>query len=79
MICSVQLHSESFKLRMYFSGESLCGGCNLAGGCLGVGEGFQESSWKNCMETGPAGKMSLRELVDIQISLLLRLKNNVSR
>lgn len=31
----------------------------------GVGGGFQESSWKNYMETGSVGKMNLRELVDI--------------
>lgn len=62
---------------MYFRGESLCGGCNLASGSLGVGWGFQES-WKNYMETGPAGKMSLRQLVNIQRSLLLRLKNSAS-
>lgn len=79
MICVVQLYSESFKLRMFFGGDSLCGGCNLSSGSLGVGEGFQESSWKNYVETGPAQKISLRELVDIQGSLLPRLKNSASQ
>lgn len=41
----------------------------MASGSLGVRGGFQGSSWKNYMGTGPAGNMSLRELVDIQGSL----------
>lgn len=74
MIPIVQLDSESSS----FSGESLCGGCNLASVCLGVGGGFQQSSWKNYVETDPSGPDVLIELVDVQGSLLPKLKNNAS-
>lgn len=46
----------------------------MASGSLGVRGGFQGSSWKNYMETGPVRKRGPRNLVDIQGSLPLGLR-----